>query len=396
MSKFWSYVFILGNVIITQMCLDLYTPSMPAMQQSLHTSNAAVQLTITVYLAGIFFSAFFFGSLSDCYGRRRMLLISYSGFFIASIATLFSQNIETLLFARVLQGISLGLCLGCGKGIMRDLYSGKSMATIVSYSSMLKSTTIIISPAVGGYVQEHLGWHTNFAIILAAGLFMLFATIAKCKETNTVTRAFKLKSTLHSYKDILKHRIFIGSVLCLVCSYSITTLIIQMGPFLFQNLLHFTPSQYGFIPLGLGLLGILGAQINIALLKKAKGNTLILSAFCNVLIISVLAASIGMLGWRGFWFTIIPLLFIRAVGPWIYANSVANTLQHFGKLAGTAGSAMSAIVYLGGASISLLAAHITQHSQIELFICTTTLSTVGLISFLRLVFKRHSHEVATI
>src|SRR5438874_13489600 len=70
-------------VIVTgvgPLALDTYLPALPAMQRSLHTSAALVQLTVTMYIAGLALGQLLAGPISDGLGRRRPMLISTSAF----------------------------------------------------------------------------------------------------------------------------------------------------------------------------------------------------------------------------------------------------------------------------------------------------------------------------
>ncbi|MEJ7358418.1 MFS transporter, partial [Staphylococcus epidermidis] len=49
---------------------DLYTPALPGVQESLHTTTSNAQLSLSIAMIGIALGQFIFGPLSDKIGRK--------------------------------------------------------------------------------------------------------------------------------------------------------------------------------------------------------------------------------------------------------------------------------------------------------------------------------------
>ena len=64
---------------------DIYIPAMPSLSNALSTTDSSLQLTLGVYLFGLAISQIFIGFLSDIYGRRKILLLGFSIYIVASI-----------------------------------------------------------------------------------------------------------------------------------------------------------------------------------------------------------------------------------------------------------------------------------------------------------------------
>ncbi len=88
---------------------DLYVPSLPNLTEDLQTTPAKVQWTMSAYLIGFAVGQLFYGPLSDKFGRKPILLIGFSIFLVATIASGFSTSIEMLTLARCVQGLG-GAC----------------------------------------------------------------------------------------------------------------------------------------------------------------------------------------------------------------------------------------------------------------------------------------------
>ena len=85
---------------IGPLAMNMFVPSMPGLQSTFQASSGVVQMTLTVYLAGLAICQLIYGPLSDRYGRRPMLLGGLALFVSARIMCALSTSIDMLIFAR--------------------------------------------------------------------------------------------------------------------------------------------------------------------------------------------------------------------------------------------------------------------------------------------------------
>src|SRR3546814_5986534 len=83
------------------MALNIFIPSMPGMTAVFDTDYGTIQLTLTLYLAGLGIAQLFMGPLSDRFGRRPVLLAGIGLFLAGSLAAALAQSITVLVAARV-------------------------------------------------------------------------------------------------------------------------------------------------------------------------------------------------------------------------------------------------------------------------------------------------------
>ncbi len=121
-SKFWIFTIILLIGCLSQMGSDIYSPSVPAIAQALHTHLGLVQWTMAIYMLGVALSLLFYGPLSDSIGRKKPLIIGLSLVLLGNVICLLSRNINTLLIGRFVQGCGAGACAGLWRAIFRDVF----------------------------------------------------------------------------------------------------------------------------------------------------------------------------------------------------------------------------------------------------------------------------------
>lgn len=105
-----SIVFILALLTALEpLSIDLYLPGFIDIAKSFHVDSAAVQISLSTFLAGFAIGQLIWGPLADKYGRKKPIIISLVIFILASIACMYTQTIEQLWVVRVIQAIG-----GCG------------------------------------------------------------------------------------------------------------------------------------------------------------------------------------------------------------------------------------------------------------------------------------------
>jgi DHA1 family bicyclomycin/chloramphenicol resistance-like MFS transporter len=156
---------------VSILATDLYTPSMPHLQDVFDTDAGWVQLTITLNLAAYALAQLIYGPLSDRIGRRPVLLGGMVGFAAASIGCALAGSIETFILARVLQGLTACAEAVVAYAVIRELYDQAGAVRVYAAYGMAVALAPAVGPVIGGYMHVWLGWRSNF--ILLTGLIIL-------------------------------------------------------------------------------------------------------------------------------------------------------------------------------------------------------------------------------
>ena len=113
------------------------------------------------------------GALGDYYGRRRVFLIGLGLFGVTSVLCGLAQNLELLVVARLLQGISGSLLVPGSLSIITSTFEGPSRARAFGLWAAVTAALGTLGPPIGGILLEVAGWRAMFLInaplVLAAG-----------------------------------------------------------------------------------------------------------------------------------------------------------------------------------------------------------------------------------
>jgi DHA1 family bicyclomycin/chloramphenicol resistance-like MFS transporter len=161
--------------MIGALAIDTYLPSMPAIGVEFGVGPVAVQQTLSVFLFTFAFMMLFYGTLSDSFGRRPVILAALSMYTLSSIGAAFAPTFGWLLFFRALQGLSAGAGSVIGQAIVQDRFSHDQAHAqrIMSHIMMVFGLAPAIAPVLGGWLHVTFGWRSTFVFLAIFGVAMI-------------------------------------------------------------------------------------------------------------------------------------------------------------------------------------------------------------------------------
>jgi EmrB/QacA subfamily drug resistance transporter len=134
---------------------------------------------ITAYLLASTAVAPVFGTLSDIYGRRAMIIAALSLFVVGSVLCAVAPNMTVLILARGLQGLGGGGIMPIVQTVISDVVTPRERGQYQAYFSGVWVAAGIGGPILGGVFAEHLHWSMVFWINVPLGLGALAMLLPK-------------------------------------------------------------------------------------------------------------------------------------------------------------------------------------------------------------------------
>src|ERR1700716_199048 len=147
---------------------------------------------ITAYLLASTAVAPVFGTLSDIYGRRAMIIAAMSLFVLGSVLCAVAPNMPMLIVARGLQGLGGGGILPIVQTVISDIVTPRERGQYQAYFSGVWVAAGIGGPILGGVFAEHLHWSMIFWINVPLGLASLALLLPKMGKIPTFHRKRKI------------------------------------------------------------------------------------------------------------------------------------------------------------------------------------------------------------
>ncbi|WP_346768323.1 MFS transporter [Streptomyces sp. R301] len=133
--------------------------------------------------------ALVFGRMADLYGRRRLFL---SGMVLLTAASLiggFASAPETLLTARVLQGVATAISIPASLSLLTSTFEEGAMRDrVLGLNGALLSGGFTVGALVGGTLVSLLSWRAAFLINVPVALVILLVTPSLIGESKVPDR----------------------------------------------------------------------------------------------------------------------------------------------------------------------------------------------------------------
>src|SRR6266566_4529312 len=140
---------------------------------------SSLSWVITAYLLASTAVAPVFGTLSDIYGRRAMIIAALSLFIAGSVLCALAPNMPVLILARGLQGLGGGGIMPIVQTVISDVVTPRERGQYQAYFSGVWMAAGIAGPVIGGVFAEHLHWSMIFWINVPLGLGSLALLLPK-------------------------------------------------------------------------------------------------------------------------------------------------------------------------------------------------------------------------
>src|SRR5262245_1643214 len=157
------FAFALGLVaLIAPLAVHLFLPVIPAVKAALTLSEAAAQLNFSIALFAMALATLAYGSLSDRYGRRPLLLSGLVLFLLGSAVSALAQSATALMLGRLVQAVGAACSTTLVRTIARDAYRADQLVRAIAYLTMFYTIGPMIAPLFGGLLIDTLGWRSVF------------------------------------------------------------------------------------------------------------------------------------------------------------------------------------------------------------------------------------------
>ncbi|AIJ70254.1 MULTISPECIES: multidrug effflux MFS transporter [Brucella] len=340
---------------INALAVDIMLPGLPQIGASLgvHSENH-VQFVITAYLLGFGVSQLFYGPLSDRFGRRLPLFGGLAIYVVAALGSAFVTDFTTLIILRVLQGLGAAATRVIAVSVVRDKFSGRQMAEVMSLVMMVFMILPVVAPATGQLIMLFGEWHLIFMFMAIMALVVGLWAFLRLPETLPVShrRPLTMKSTLGGFVIVLTNRValfyMLGTsfILGALFGYINSAQQIFVGIYQLDTLF---PLAFAAVAMTLALASFLNSRLVGRFGMRRISQTMLLVFTSFSLLWMVL--SIVMDGPIPFAVLMIIYMTIMLSFSLVTANFNALAMEPLGEVAGTASSVLGFAQTVIGAAL---------------------------------------------
>ena len=378
-----------GLVAFQAISTDLYLASLPTMVQVFATTEAKVQLTLSVFLLGSALMQLAYGPISDRFGRRPVLRVAIALYIVASLACAAAPTIEALIFFRLLQAV--GSCAGVtlGRAVARDLYAPVVAARVLAYMASAMAIAPIIGPMIGSWMTVHLGWQANFLFLAGFGVVCLVGLYTLLDESNLHPdpHAIAPKRILSNYVSLLSDRVYVGYALAVTLAYCGIFCFISGSSFTLIQVLGLPTEYFGFC-FGAAAAGYsVGALMAGRLIARFGIQPMVTAGTLISAVFGLLGALLSWAGIANVWAVLLPFIVVMVGIGFTLPAAIAGAIGPYPRMAGAA-AAMVGFLQLGiAAAVGVGVGQILDGTTRPMMTAVALVSALGLASFWGLVLR---------
>src|SRR5262250_1847448 len=185
-SKPMILVALLLAAFVINLDTTLVNVALPALVRELHATTTQLQWVVDAY--NLVFAALLltFGSLSDRFGRKGMLLAGLAVFGAASLAGGFTTTPGQLIAARAVMGLGAAMTFPATLSLISNVFTERrERARAIGLWGAIAGVAIALGPIVGGWLLEHYSWAAIFiamAPVAAAAVILAALVVPTSKD----------------------------------------------------------------------------------------------------------------------------------------------------------------------------------------------------------------------
>lgn len=336
---------------LTALGIDSMLPALPAIGDALGVAEAnSRQFVITAFLLGFSFAQLAYGPLADRFGRRPILIIALVATAITNLVAAISGSFMLLLIARFASGAAVAGARVVTVALVRDCYSGRAMARVMSLAFIFFMAAPVLAPAFGQAVLAVGSWRWIFGGIAMVTMIVLTWFSLRMPETLHADDRQTLDPSriVRGYGIVLKDRYAVG--------YTLAAALLSGGLFGFvgsiQQIMDTTFGRPELLTVVFACVAgtmAAGSFFNSRIVMRFGTRLISHAALIGLLLVAAIHLAITLAGLESLTSFIVLQALMMACFGLANSNFSAMAMENMGAIAGTASSLQGFVSMLGGA-----------------------------------------------
>jgi DHA1 family bicyclomycin/chloramphenicol resistance-like MFS transporter len=377
---FKEFVALAAALMATQaISVDAMLPALPVISAAFGLSDQnRAQLIVTAYIVGVGLGQLFWGLLSDRFGRRPILLVGLTLYVIAAILSGLSSSFTTLLAWRAIHGVAAASVV-IARSAVRDRYSGRQMARVISLQFIVFLMIPVIAPTLGQLVLWVAPWRSIFLLFGAYASGVFFWVLLRLPETlhPEYRLLFTRERIVHAVKLVLGDRTSVCYTMALAIMFGSILAYVGMVQQIFQDSFHRPSLMPTTFAICAGSMGIT-SYVNSRIVERVGMRTISQVGILLFIGVTALHTIVAALSLETIWsFVVLQSVTLACIGL-TASNFGAMAMEPVGSVAGVGASLQGCISSTAGALVGALVGKFFNGSTLPLALGALSCGVVSL------------------
>jgi EmrB/QacA subfamily drug resistance transporter len=171
---------LLMGLFVAVLASTVVSTSLPKIISDLKGDQTAYTWVVVSTLLATTVSTPIWGKFADLFNRKMLVQVSLVIFVVGSALAGLSENTDTLIVFRVVQGLGAGGLLSLVQVIISDIISPRERGRYVGLLGAVIAVGTAGGPLLGGVITDSIGWRWNFYVAVPfaiVGLILIQRTL---------------------------------------------------------------------------------------------------------------------------------------------------------------------------------------------------------------------------
>ncbi len=266
--EYKEFIALMAVIIsMTALSIDMMLPALPDIGRDLAVEHPNdIQLVVSALVLGLGIGQILLGTLSDCFGRKPIILTGFIIFILGCLLSTFSRHFGTMLAGRLIQGIGIAGPRTAIIALIRDQYNGRAMARITSVIMAVFIFVPAVAPALGQVILLKMSWRAIFIALMIQGVITVtWFTIRQPETLPPESRIpLSVRRILNGLVQVCTNRLSIGYTLAAGCMLGLFLAYLNCAQQIFQEVYHLGrqfPIYMAFLALSIGSASFVNSRI---------------------------------------------------------------------------------------------------------------------------------------
>jgi len=367
---------LLSMVLLGPLGIDLYLPAIPAIALGLHSSEAVIQSSISLFILVMGLGQLIAGPLVDKFGRRPIAVIGVVIYLAGAMIAATAGTAWMFLFSRVVQGLAVCCTSVVIFSGVRDRMSGNDAARAYGFLNGTLNIIPALAPLIGGLIAQYYGWRAPFWALAVYTLAVLLLVVFKLPETRPAGTQTNAGLPLRQYARILSDPRFMTFALVNAGAMGVALTYVSLAPTVLMNIAGLTPLQFSLVFGANGFWIMAMSFIANRIIRKVgrpvclKTGGILMFAGCAGLIAGI--TLMAPAEQTATWLYMLPVASACAGLAFLMGPATSYALEPFSNEAGVASALVGSVQMAGGALFGFIAMALPLQPKLSLALVMLT------------------------
>ena len=174
MPKRWLILLSVGlATLLSSLNNSIVNTILPLIGKKLQINLGESEWIVLIYLLVLSLLLLPMGRFSDLLGRRRIFLLGFVSFIVASAICGLAPSYGLLIFGRGLLGIAGAMLLSVGPALLTTTFPPEKRGQALGLQALMTYLGLALGPLIGGWLADTLGWQSVFYSAIPVALVAL-------------------------------------------------------------------------------------------------------------------------------------------------------------------------------------------------------------------------------